>query len=102
LEKEAHPDGIIVGDEHLLRAVADALRARRLAPGRDVAVIALGNKGEERPASANWSTLELDREAFGATVANHCLQSVTDASHQPVDLVIRRRWIEGQTHQRSR
>ena len=96
------PDGILVSDDHMLEATAEALRRRRLTPGRDLAVITFSNRGGELPEGADWSRMELDVEAFGATVADHLLRMIEDSSHVPIDLAVRLRWCPGQTHHLKR
>ena len=102
LDGDRAPEGLLIGDDHLLPPIADLLRERGLTPGRDLAVITFNNRGQTLPHDLDWTRFELDVSTFGAVVADTLMRRIEDASHAPADMMMRLHWHIGQTHTLTR
>ncbi len=97
LESPDRPDALYVTDNVLLPGVAQALRAAKVIPGKDIAIITHNNKGEVLPRGYDWSSLEFNLDVFGRLIARQMLAIVEDGKSVEASLAIHPVWHPGIT-----
>lgn len=92
-------DGIYVSDDHLLPGVVEALQSHGLTPGKDVAIITMGNEGLNLPwPVGRWSQLRFDPRKLGGAAVDMLLASLTHPQESPTSIALRPQWLPGQSH----
>lgn len=92
-------DAIYVANDMVLVGVVEALTLEGLIPGKDIAIITLGNRGYPLPHGYDWSVLEFDPESFANITIRQLCHQIQSPDMQTVSLSIKALWKPGSTHQ---
>jgi len=104
LNAGAMPEAIYVADDVMMLGVADLLAERGVVPGRDIAVISLGNIGGPAPRGHVWSRMLVDPAKLGRLAIDLMVEVVHRDGEQPAPGSMRLDavWQPGETHTRPR
>jgi DNA-binding LacI/PurR family transcriptional regulator len=91
-------DAIYVANDMVLVGVVEALAMENIKPGKDIAIITLGNRGYPLPASHDWSVMEFDPESFASVTIRQLCHHIEYPDLPPVSLGIQATWKPGSTH----
>ncbi len=99
LKRPEPPQAIYVSDDNLLTGVNEALAIDGIVPGKDIAIITLGNNNFPLPADYEWSRMEFDRERFTEIIVENLLYQLQYDNKRPNSVAINASWIPGKTHE---
>jgi len=91
-------EGIYIEDNHLLPLFAEAIKARDLKPGSDIAVITHSNRNQPFADEVDWSCIQFDPELLGRQAVDTLVHATQDADFRPTRLAMRADWLPGATH----
>lgn len=92
------PEAILVQNDHLLHAIQEVCRERKLEFGSDIGILAITNRGGEKlPGAVRWSALEFDPVWVGERAAESLVAAIR-APGSPVSSFSQlAAWVEGAT-----
>ncbi len=91
-------DAIYVANDMVLVGVYEALKLMGRTPGKDIAIITLGNRGYPLPSQVNWSVMEFDPESFASVCIRQLSHHIEYPQFPPTSLSIHAQFKPGQSH----
>ena len=99
LDRSDPPEAIYVADDHLVPAVLEVFKERKMVLGRDIAMICMSNKGGKQVQDESMSQYMFDPQQMGRLAVDSLLQVVQTAGEQLLSCTIHSQWHQGYTHQ---
>ena len=91
-------DAIYVANDMVLVGVVEAMQLEGLIPGKDIAVITLGNRGYVLPGEYQWSVMEFDPEMFASVTIRQLCHHIEYPEMFPATMAIQAAFQTGNTH----
>ena len=91
-------DAIYVANDMVLVGVVEAMQLEGLIPGKDIAVITLGNRGYVLPGDYQWTVMEFDPEMFASVTIRQLCHHIEYPDMFPAKIAIQAAFQTGNTH----